>query len=58
MVALLDGPPDSPYELGQFRFDIVFPADYPFKPPAVKAKTQIFHPNINGESVCVDILQG
>lgn len=33
MTALLDGPQCSVYEQGQFKLDILFPNDYPFKPP-------------------------
>ena len=31
--ALIIGPPDTPYEYGNFLFKFKFPNDYPYSPP-------------------------
>ena len=36
---VITGPPDSPYHDGQYYGTLHFPADYPFKPPAIKMCT-------------------
>jgi len=59
--ALIIGPPDTPYEYGNFLFKFKFPNDYPYSPPKVSyltndGKTR-FHPNLyKNEKVCLSML--
>ena len=55
--ATIKGPTDTPYEGGVFRFLLTLPDNYPFKPPAVKVMTKIFHPNIIDTDICLDTLR-
>lgn len=36
---ILTGPPETPYEGGQYWGTLVFPPDYPFAPPAIRMHT-------------------
>jgi ubiquitin-conjugating enzyme E2 D len=57
--AMIIGPTGTPYEGGVFYLDVVFPEDYPFKPPDMKFITKIYHPNVSDYSgrICLDILK-
>ncbi|KIS71944.1 putative ubiquitin-conjugating enzyme E2 [Mycosarcoma maydis] len=57
--ALLRGPCTGNYACGLFHLSILIPPTYPTKPPTIKFRTKIFHPNVawkDGE-ICLDILQ-
>lgn len=42
----LFGPKESIYEGGTFDLELNFPKDYPFKPPTIRFKTKIYHPDV------------
>lgn len=59
---LMSGPDDTPYCSGLFEFDILFPNDYPQRPPTVNiittgGGTVRFNPNLyNCGKVCLSLL--
>lgn len=60
--ALISGPDDTPYCCGLFEFDILFPNDYPQRPPTVNIITTgggsvRFNPNLYAcGKVCLSLL--
>lgn len=58
------GPPGTSYEGGIYSAKLVFPEDFPYKPPKMTFTSEMFHPNSknnviivfpNGD-VCISIL--
>ena len=58
--AVISGPFATPYSGGVFELTIAVPPNYPTKPPQMKFRTKIFHPNISWKDgeICLDVLQG
>lgn len=54
---IIRGPPDSPYENGLFEINIKLEDGYPFVPPKISHVSEIYHPNINGPSICLSTLK-
>ena len=54
---LIIGPQDTLFEGGFFKCHLIFPKEYPQRPPKMKVISDIWHPNIekNGD-VCISIL--
>jgi ubiquitin-conjugating enzyme E2 D/E len=59
LVAVVIGPPDTPYAGGRFHVRLQFHREYPFVAPTVQFLTRIFHPNIDPEhgAVCLSTLK-
>lgn len=56
--AVIDGPPGTPYQGGQFRVKLVLSKDFPASPPKGFFLTKIFHPNVGGNGeICVNTLK-
>jgi ubiquitin-protein ligase len=54
---LLIGPPDTIFDGGIFKCQMIFPNNYPFSPPIFKFITNFNHPNIYPDgSICISIL--
>lgn len=43
----IQGPPGTPYEGGVFNVNVVFPKEYPIKPPEIAFNPPLYHPNVN-----------
>lgn len=58
LIGRFKGPPDTPYENGEFKVDIQLPDTYPFAPPKMKFSTKVWHPNISSQTgaICLDTL--
>ncbi|KAI9226729.1 MAG: ubiquitin-conjugating enzyme 9 [Piptocephalis tieghemiana] len=51
------GKPETPWEGGIYQLIMIFPEDYPTKPPKCKFTPPLFHPNVYPSgTVCLSIL--
>jgi len=55
--ANLRGPKDTPYAAINFHVILTFPATYPVEPPKVIPCTELDHPNVFGDYICLDLLE-
>ncbi|WFD22935.1 E2 ubiquitin-conjugating enzyme [Malassezia equina] len=57
--AVLQPPPSGVYGGGRFEMEIAVPDTYPIKPPSMRFRTRIFHPNVHWKTgeICLDVLQ-
>lgn len=51
LLGTFPAPPDTPYAGATFEVDITIPDTYPFKPPQMKFRTKIWHPNVSSQTV-------
>ncbi|KAJ2901192.1 ubiquitin conjugating enzyme Ubc7/UbcP3 [Coemansia aciculifera] len=55
--AVIEGPPETPFEHGVYTANLTFPHDYPLNPPTMKFTCPMFHPNVYANGVvCISIL--
>jgi ubiquitin-protein ligase len=54
--ANIKGPENTKYEGGLFHFVIEIPRNYPHRPPKLTLSTPITHPNVFGNTICLDML--
>lgn len=52
------GPEGTLYEGGIFHIELKFPQSYPNHPPTVTLFNTIPHPNVFGNFICLDMIQG
>lgn len=56
--AVIIGPEGTPYHGFKLTLNIALPNDFPFSPPKVEFKSNIWHPNVGPSgNICLDILQ-
>lgn len=55
---LMEGPVSTPFEAGVFVLNVIFPSNYPFRPPQITFETPIYHCNVSDSGkICLSILQ-
>lgn len=55
--ANIKGPDHTVYAGGVFHMVITFPQNYPVSPPSINLSTTLPHPNVFGNTLCLDMLQ-
>jgi ubiquitin-conjugating enzyme E2 G1 len=54
---MIIGPPDTFFEGGFFKAHLIFPKEYPQRPPKMKFVSEMWHPNVDKDgNVCISIL--
>ncbi|KAL0492005.1 hypothetical protein AKO1_010097 [Acrasis kona] len=55
--ANIRGPEGTPWDRGIFHMVLSFPQSYPNDPPTITLCTRMEHPNVIGNSICLDMLE-
>ncbi|KAJ0974978.1 hypothetical protein J5N97_016943 [Dioscorea zingiberensis] len=50
------GPKDSLYQGGLWKLGVQLPNDYPYKPPSILFTNKIYHPNVDEDLICLDVI--
>ncbi|CAH3111159.1 unnamed protein product [Porites lobata] len=54
---MIIGPPETFYEGGYFKAHLIFPKEYPQRPPKMTFVSEFWHPNVHKDGeVCISIL--
>jgi ubiquitin-conjugating enzyme E2 N len=55
---VIEGPGDTPFAHGLFKFEVFLPENYPLEAPRVRCLTKIYHPNFDRLGrICLDVLK-
>ncbi|CBK20474.2 uncharacterized protein [Blastocystis hominis] len=53
---VMEGPVDTPYEEGLFKAELIFPIDFPNRPPTMRFISPMWHPNSSTNGLCPNVV--